>query len=401
MLNNTRELGKVLLCIARSAVKELLDIHEHKKKNDCHRNWEQNEKHRPIFDSLSTLEIIPTKTTKVPTLFFPLAVKRTSEKRDEIAIVVIVGNKNNAKEYFFPQATLHCYAQALNYTMLEVSLEQSPQYVQACPGKDFMFQRHCVMAMLMEEHPEIEWFAFLDADIGVVNPNHLIEEYTHPDADLIFYTRLWNYEITSGAYLVRNTKFSRFFLRHWADYEHKVIPGTLHGTDNGAVQQVFLDFFCSSCAPRRREECTKIWHNSHNYDDLFNYESCARELLGPAEWFKAPNGTVRQLSFGRGYWSRDGWLTDSKWSDDDFMFHGWKEYKRNGEWKSMFTVEDFDPAYCNDSSTVHLNFAYKPEFYGDNKEIQKHVLKAGYKSYNEHLQRLQKIVQIHLKEAGI
>ncbi|KAI6237940.1 hypothetical protein M3Y95_00317900 [Aphelenchoides besseyi] len=342
------------------------------------------------------METADVKKHNTP-VFFPLTVKRTSEKRKEIAITVIVANNNNAKEYFLPQATLHCYAQAHNYTMLEVNLEQNPKYVKACPGKDFMFQRHCVMAMLMEENTATEWFVFLDADIGVVNPNHLIEEYTHPDADLVFYNRLFDNEITSGAYLVRNTKFSQSFLRHWAEYERKVIFGTVHGTDNGAVHQVFLDFFCSNCAPRRREECTKIWQNSHNYNDLFNFESCARELLGPAEWFKSPNRTVRQLSFGRGYWSRDGWLTDSKWSDDDFMFHGWKEYKRNGEWKSMFTVEDFDSAKCKDPSTVHLNFAYKPEFYGNNTEIQKRVLKAGYKSYNEHLKRLQNIVQIHLK----
>ncbi|KAI6217178.1 hypothetical protein M3Y95_01231600 [Aphelenchoides besseyi] len=325
----------------------------------------------------------PTVTTKEPTLFLPLTVRRTPENRKEIAIVVIIANNNTIHEYVLPLATLRCYAQAHGYLLLEINLQQEPEYVKACPHKDFMFQRHCV------NRRKSSGLLFLDADIGVVNPNHLIEEFTHPAADLIFYNRLYNYEITSGAYLAKNTEFARSFLKHWGSYEYKVHPGSF-----------FLTFFCASCAPEKRAECKNIWHNSHNYGDLFRYESCARGILGPAEWFRNENGTLRQLAHGRGYWSRDGWQTDSKWSDEDFMFHGWKENKRNGEWKSMFTVEDFNPTLCKDPSTVHLSFAYKPAFHASVTEIRNRLLKVGYKSYEDHLKRLQDIIHIQLKESG-
>lgn len=100
-----------------------------------------------------------------------------------------------------------------------------------------MFRRHCILVELMYEHiDDIEWFLFLDADIGVVNPNHTIEEYTNSTADIIFYDRIYDYEIMAGSYLARNTNFTRDFLLYWSQYEWRVKPGSFHGTDNGAIQ---------------------------------------------------------------------------------------------------------------------------------------------------------------------
>jgi hypothetical protein len=111
----------------------------------------------------------------------------------------------------------------------------------------------------MREKPQIDWFLFLDADMGIVNPDHLIEEYlgesfvfllinvyirfnqsTHldPAADMIFYDRLFNYEIMAGSYLAKNTEFTHNFLLKWSLYERKLIPGSFQAisTDNGAIQ---------------------------------------------------------------------------------------------------------------------------------------------------------------------
>lgn len=79
-----------------------------------------------------------------------------------------------SNQYILARKTIECYSLLHNYTLIYLNLEEHSEYIQKCPGKDIMFRRHCINVEVMRRRPEIEWFLFLDADMGVVNPNHLI-----------------------------------------------------------------------------------------------------------------------------------------------------------------------------------------------------------------------------------
>ncbi|KAL3116550.1 hypothetical protein niasHT_009958 [Heterodera trifolii] len=69
------------------------------------------------------------------------------------------------------------------------------------------FRRHCIASAYL---PDFDWLLVLDADTGVVNPNHCIEEQ------------------------VRNTPFARQFLLDWANLEFS--QPKFSSADNGALQ---------------------------------------------------------------------------------------------------------------------------------------------------------------------
>lgn len=59
----------------------------------------------------------------------------------------------------------------------------------------------------MRRNSRLKWILFLDADIGVINPRHEIEEFIHERTDaeieLIFFERLITWEIMAGSYLAK------------------------------------------------------------------------------------------------------------------------------------------------------------------------------------------------------
>lgn len=108
-----------------------------------------------------------------------------------------------------------------------------------------MFRRHCVLYHYLQFNPRVKWVLVLDADMGVINPNHLIEEYLDNEADIIFANRLFTYEIMAGSFLVQNTEFSQTFIKEWSEFEGKM-PSGYNGRDNGALQ-VSTILYCNYC----------------------------------------------------------------------------------------------------------------------------------------------------------
>ena len=75
-----------------------------------------------------------------------------------------------------------------------------------------MFRRHCALGHFLQDNPTIKWALFVDADMAIINPEHLIEEFLpieenaeieETTTDLVFYERIFNGEIVAGSYLAR------------------------------------------------------------------------------------------------------------------------------------------------------------------------------------------------------
>uniref|UniRef100_A0A8R1DSW0 Nucleotide-diphospho-sugar transferase domain-containing protein n=1 Tax=Caenorhabditis japonica TaxID=281687 RepID=A0A8R1DSW0_CAEJA len=227
---------------------------------------------------------------------------------------MIVGDVAQAeKDYRTALNTVRCYCNMHKY---KFKLVEDSEYRQICGQRDFMFRRHCIVAELLKN---TEWLMFLDADVAVVNPNVLLEEYIDPAFDITFYDRFVNWEVAAGSYIVRNTQWSQDFLRKFADFESQ-LPNSFHGTDNGALH-VFLQRAFYPQLADESQVCLRIWERSTNWNDLFTFEACIRTVMGDAHEF----GKARILKKGTA-WLRDIWLTDSKWSPErDFMLHGLKD----------------------------------------------------------------------------
>lgn len=68
------------------------------------------------------------------------------------------------------------------------------------------FKRHCAVADWMEQNiNKFDYILFIDADIGVINPCHEIQEYidNDPNVEIAFYDRYYDNEIAAGSYLAR------------------------------------------------------------------------------------------------------------------------------------------------------------------------------------------------------
>ncbi|CAI4229301.1 unnamed protein product [Auanema sp. JU1783] len=242
--------------------------------------------------------------------------------------------------YRVAQESLRCYLRGTDYEVAMVDIMNDPRVVESCSQhSNVFFRKHCAAAVYLND---TDWLVVLDADTGIANPNHCIEEWIDDRVDILFYERIFNFEIASGNYIIKNSEFSRNFLKKWSDFEHN-LPSNWNGADNGALQILILQMAIPD-AFQEYDNCNQIWHEGQNYETYMNYVTCVKLALGANRLWPEKLRIYRRAHG----WVRDGFMTTDKFCEVDFMFHGWKNQLVGQEgWESPFN-KNLNPEMCGE-----------------------------------------------------
>ena len=97
----------------------------------------------------------------------------------------------------------------------------------------------------------------------------------------------WNYELTAGNYIIRNTEFGRNFLNMWANFDYQV-PRGFSSADNGAIHLAVLQ-----AVGKVNMKCVDKYHaltaGVTNLNPYFDFVACTRAALGPSRRWVVEN----------------------------------------------------------------------------------------------------------------
>ncbi|VDD95843.1 unnamed protein product [Enterobius vermicularis] len=201
-------------------------------------------------------------------LLFCYYLTSTNHKKGKgsLKIAVLTIYNKEPSEYQLALDTFRCYCAQRKYSWIETAFKQRGINEFLSSTFQFFFKRHCIAAEILEKL-NADYIMMIDADNGVINPNRFIEEFILEDKDLIFYDRIYDNEVAAG---IKNINYVCFKLN---------------------IKRVFV------------------------------YIACIRILLEKDLSWKKRIAILPK----RTAWVRDSWLTDSKWCENDFIIHGWKQ----------------------------------------------------------------------------
>uniref|UniRef100_A0A0N4ZTZ2 Nucleotid_trans domain-containing protein n=1 Tax=Parastrongyloides trichosuri TaxID=131310 RepID=A0A0N4ZTZ2_PARTI len=302
-----------------------------------------------------------------------------------ISIISIVDN-DNIDNYEVAINTIKCYAAHFNYKYLLLNINRYPNLTKLCHQKDFMYKRHCFLAKYIESNlNEDDIILFIDADIGIINPGHSIEEYIPKDGEeIIFYERIFNHEVMAGSFFIKNSVYTRNFLINWSKYDFKH-PDSFDGSDNVGLHYLLLDYI-PDVYTKNKLKCHEIWKSAKDWRDCSIFVACTKYIISKAcrynnsiqnetnEYYSLDGDKIKILKKAtKRVWVRDVWLTNSLWSLNDFMLHGMKMNKINswlfGYWYLQLNMKEFNFAHCYSNKYLY-NWIHYKRYFTTNEHIK-------------------------------
>ena len=155
-----------------------------------------------------------------------------------IAIVTLTTSGAYIENVVFnAMQSIRCYAKIRGYVLYQMRLDgnniiglDDDIIKEKCRNYSLLWKRHCIIANML---PNFNYIIHLDADSGIINPYHCFEEYIIPGIDIFHLERAHSVEMQAGHYIVKNSNFSRQYLRQWYEYNKTF------GTDNVVLHSVF------------------------------------------------------------------------------------------------------------------------------------------------------------------
>jgi len=245
------------------------------------------------------------------------------EEGRRIAIVLLGDTRFQAK-YKTQIQSLKCFADGHGY---ELRILLGNEY-EACKNyRDYFFRKHCTVAEWLESQPATLVAAIVDADVVAAVLERGLEKWANHPADVQLYQRCLLPEIMAGNYMVRNTPFSRTFLRNWAKYNFEM-PKGFSSSDNGAIHLVVQDTVQVLNFPK----CKKLYRGLDKpVTDLttyFQFVKCTTDALGPPRDWRSRGGIVAVWPRFN-FWAADGVYMSKAASREigPLLHHGIKDSK--------------------------------------------------------------------------